>query len=255
MRAKGAVFYNGPSMVDGQPIVAIVTNFETPSKNAKTGAMLQTFILRADVDPITAVNTGQDESICDQCTHRRRLHEDGEYHRTCYVTLMHAPLNVYKAFTRGIYPDIHNLTDDVLDRMRLDHWDFMRLGAYGDPGAVPYDRWTRLMNRLGIKRHTGYSHRWKVCDQRFKDICMASADSPQDVDDANAMGWRTFLVAPEGMPTGRGAVHCPSDPSRPEVHVPCSACGQCSGHSRVNKRNVWIRPHGTTKKFIELKTA
>ena len=34
--------YDGPSMIDGKPIVVIMTGFKRASKNAKTDDMIQT---------------------------------------------------------------------------------------------------------------------------------------------------------------------------------------------------------------------
>ena len=51
---KSFIFYRGPSMLDGAPIVAIATD----SSNSKTGGMVQTWILRADIDPVTAARNG-----------------------------------------------------------------------------------------------------------------------------------------------------------------------------------------------------
>lgn len=49
--ANGFVLYEGPSVLDGAPIVAIAT---MSTKNAKTGAMVQTWILRANMAPLAA---------------------------------------------------------------------------------------------------------------------------------------------------------------------------------------------------------
>ena len=64
---SGFVFYDGPSLIDGAPIVAIAV---LESENGKTGDMVQTYILRADVDPVSALRTGEDASICGDCVHR-----------------------------------------------------------------------------------------------------------------------------------------------------------------------------------------
>ena len=45
---RGVVIYRGVSRIDGRPIVAIAT---LKTDNEKTGDMIQTWILRADVDP------------------------------------------------------------------------------------------------------------------------------------------------------------------------------------------------------------
>ena len=70
MKALGYIAYEGPSQIDGRPIVVIVNKL-AGSANAKTGAdLVQTFIIRADVAPTDALKTGADVSICGQCVHR-----------------------------------------------------------------------------------------------------------------------------------------------------------------------------------------
>ena len=54
------IIYNGPSAIDGAPIVCVVTR---DTKNRKTGDMWQAWVLRADMDPLTAIRTGADASI------------------------------------------------------------------------------------------------------------------------------------------------------------------------------------------------
>ena len=60
----GAIIYSGPSRIDGAPIVAIAV---WDSSNRKTGSMLQTYILRSDIDPRDANKYGEDFSICGTC--------------------------------------------------------------------------------------------------------------------------------------------------------------------------------------------
>lgn len=87
-KPNGYVIYQGPSELDGDPVVAIVTGFRIPSANAKTGASIpQTWILRADADPITATLTGADASVCGDCKHRGHIESGGNPGRSCYVNL------------------------------------------------------------------------------------------------------------------------------------------------------------------------
>ena len=58
---KAGVIYDGPSLIDGQPIVAIATYSD---RNTKTGQVLQTYILCKDIDPRLASKKGLDVSIC-----------------------------------------------------------------------------------------------------------------------------------------------------------------------------------------------
>ena len=55
----GFVFYDGPSLIDGAPIIGIAV---LESSNAKTGNMVQTYILRADMAPLAAIASGDDVS-------------------------------------------------------------------------------------------------------------------------------------------------------------------------------------------------
>ena len=66
------VFYDGPSALDGAPIIGIAV---LRSDNRKTGDMVQTYILRADTHPVDALRDGSDASICGDCPHRARMVE------------------------------------------------------------------------------------------------------------------------------------------------------------------------------------
>ena len=68
--ANGVIIWEGASAIDGAPIRVIATGLKTSSHNAKTGDLIQTWILRADMTPQEAVDSGADESICGGCPHR-----------------------------------------------------------------------------------------------------------------------------------------------------------------------------------------
>ena len=61
------IIYQGPSLIDGKPIIAIAT---LNSRNGKTGEMIQTWIMRSDIEPHKAIKTGEDSSVCGDCPHR-----------------------------------------------------------------------------------------------------------------------------------------------------------------------------------------
>ena len=107
----GTLIYKGPSQLDGRPIVVIAT---TGSKNAKTGNMLQTWILRADVPPVQATKTGEDYSICGDCPHRGAV--TGK--RSCYVLPFQAPLKIYLTASAEVraerrYKQLKEMSEDV----------------------------------------------------------------------------------------------------------------------------------------------
>jgi len=84
---KSAIIYNGPSLLDGKPIVVIATY---SNRNTKTGHVVQTYILRSDIHPLEASKTGEDYSICGECPMRGELTRDPSRKqakgRKCYVT-------------------------------------------------------------------------------------------------------------------------------------------------------------------------
>jgi len=65
--------WRGASPYDGTPIVLLITGLVRPSKNRKTGPMVQSYILRQDMRPIEAVTTGADAAICGACPFRPTL--------------------------------------------------------------------------------------------------------------------------------------------------------------------------------------
>ena len=164
MSAPGFVIYRGPSRLDGAPVAAIVT---TLSLNSKTGDMVQAWIIRSDVPPHEAIRDGRDKSICGDCVHR----SGSRVGRSCYVVVHFAPLNIWRVFARGDYPD---LSPDAAAAAIAGRG--LRLAAYGDPAAVPFDVWRRLIARAG--RIAAYTHAWRYCDQRFRDFLMASVETP-----------------------------------------------------------------------------
>jgi hypothetical protein len=93
------VLYEGPSRVDGQPIVVVVTGFQRRSANGKTGDMVQTWILRSDMNPLEAIHAGQDSSLCGDCP-LRGIMQDTERgtvnrRRACHVNVHQAPLRIH----------------------------------------------------------------------------------------------------------------------------------------------------------------
>src|ERR1700686_2282782 len=99
MKPNGVILYEGPSLLDGAPIVAIATGLNSKSTNRKTGAMVQTYILRANVSPTEAVASGGDKSICGDCRYRGTRGK----RRTCYVNVGQGPNAVYRAYRGGRY--------------------------------------------------------------------------------------------------------------------------------------------------------
>lgn len=228
------IVYFGPSAFDSSVrIVGVVTGMRRASKNPKTGRMAQLFILCADVDPITAIHTGQDAAICNQCGLRGCAGKA----RGCYVAVKNAPLAVWNKFTRGHYPIL--APDDI--RLALSAKDrALRLGAYGDPGALP----AYLVRRLtdGIRR-TGYTH---TDNPAFAGLVMRSVDSPREYIAAVAAGYRTFRTRTPQQPLLPGEIACPASDESGK-RTTCERCGLCDGKTSADdlRRNIAILAHGT----------
>ncbi len=213
-KPNGVILYRGPSLLDGAPIVVVATGLAGSSANVKTGAMVQTWILSDDgKDPIQAIKSGNDASVCGDCPHRGS---------SCYVNPAQAPLSVYRAVQREIYP-----TFNLADHLRLFMGRNVRLGSYGDPAAVPFVVW-RIITRFAAGR-TGYTHQWRNCDQRLQALVMASCDTPEQRRQASAAGWRTFRIRIDGSdPLMPGEFVCPAS-AEAGKRLTCEQCLACSG--------------------------
>ncbi|WP_368508079.1 hypothetical protein [Bradyrhizobium lupini] len=234
-KVNGFVFYRGPSMLDGSPIIAIATGTAKGSRNAKTGGEVQTWILRDDLSPVDAVKVGADVSICGDCKHRGM---NGTA-RSCYVTVFQAPLVVWKAAKRGLYPDVSPEAGAAILSGKV-----LRLGSYGDPAAVPVHVWRALVAH--VEGHTGYTHQWRTSDA-LRDLCMASCDSAFEQELATAQGWRTFRVMAQGEALLPREISCPAS-KEAGAKTSCSACKACGGTSAKAKVNIAILAHGAASK-------
>lgn len=226
------VVYEGPSVINGRPIVGIVTGLASPSSNVKTGPMAQLWIMDATTEPHVAVKTGEDESVCGDCPARNKW---------CYVTTFQGPLSVWRTWKRGGYQGYNE---------NLLHGCALRFGAYGDPAALPVETICKLGR--AVDRFTGYTHAWRYCDPAIKSYCMASCDTPSDQKKASADGWRTFRVAAGDYDRQAGEVICPAS-EEAGAKITCFDCGACDGRRRPTvKSHIVIGAHGAkTKRFIE----
>jgi hypothetical protein len=175
----GVILYQGPSLIDGAPIVVIANRIVSESGNAKTGAMVQTFILRQDMRPLEAARLGYDFSICGHCPHRPT--NDG----SCYVNIGRSVESVFGAYKRGRYAVPHvDYDTSILPELFAD--SIFRLGSYGDPAAAPFRVWQHATQL--VRARNGYTHQWREFPA-FSSLCMASVDSEAEATEARAGGW------------------------------------------------------------------
>ena len=215
---KSGIIYRGPSEIDGEEITAIATY---SNSNSKTGQVVQTYILREDIDPREASKTGQDYSICGDCPMRGDVTTDPARkiakNRKCYVNLGQGVLIVYKAYKRGVYQEASNC------RSELGKDRFVRIGTYGDPAAVPGIVWTQLLE--DATTWTAYTHQkpWRP------DIAMQSADTHIEAKQHWAKSMRTFRVIQDIADLDKkNEILCPASKEAGR-RVQCAACKLCKG--------------------------
>jgi hypothetical protein len=225
---KHAIIYKGPSLLDNEPIVVIATY---SNRNKKTGHVVQTYILRSDINPLEASKTGADFSICGSCPMRGEVTTDPKRKiakkRKCYVNLGQGVLIVYKAFLRGVYSEGDPRT---MGRGRV-----VRVGTYGDPAAVPSHVWDELISES--ETWTAYTHQkpWRP------DIAMQSADSHAEAIAHWKAGRRTFrVIADLGDIDKTNEALCPASKEAGR-RVQCTACKLCKGSS--NAKSIAIVEH------------
>jgi len=235
------IIWRGISLIDNKtPIVCVMTGLDAKSSNRKTGAMVQTYIIRSDLPPIEASLTRDDVGICVGCVNRKQ--ENGR--RRCYVNLGQGPRSVYEAFTRNRYP-VATLTEAAAAVAGK----FVRFGTYGDPAAVPANVWEALAN--AASGYTGYTHQWR--NRKFAKLAkftQASCETAEDVSRAHKLGFAgTFRVVPLGDELPTNALHCPASEERGKA-VQCIDCRACNG-----SRDVVIYAHGASKNYYQLTRA
>lgn len=243
-KTLGYVVFEGPSAIDGAPIAVILTGFANASTNLKTGAMIQSYIVRSDLPPVEAWREGEDASVCGDCPLRSPAAGGSG---GCYVNKGHGPRAVWDAYKRGRYEraSVAFAAKAIADTGRA-----FRMGTYGDPGAVPQAGafWRGLLVDMAPETtHTGYTHRWRDTGADLLGICMASVDSIAEMQEARARGWATFRVVGLGVREPmRGEARCPAS-AEAGKRVTCETCPMpCNGRFFPGNAGRVILAHGAT---------
>lgn len=210
--------------VNGHAFFVVAT---LKSSNDKTGNMVQTWFLLRDIKPTEAVKSGLDAStICRECP---LASGNG-----CYVTVFQAPLNVWKTWHRGKYPELA-----PKDYHKVFGGRSIRFGAYGNPSLLPISKVKAIA--AVSKGWTGYFHDWKSMArakrQAYGKYFMASTDDQCTLDMADGYGLRSFHVS---FDQPENTIECLSD----SKNLTCEKCKLCAGTYKKNKKSVWINPHG-----------
>jgi hypothetical protein len=245
---RGVIVWQGLSPITGDPIGAFLTVESTNEKTGYSGKgysvednMMQLWIMRTDIPPVEAINTGEDRAICGDCPLRGLNGKE----RACYVVVAQGPTSVYRAFKNGSYPVADSIMLKALINGRK-----VRLGAYGDPTMVPFHVIKMLVDFAS--GHTGYTHQWPNVPAEWATILMASADSVADRRNARNKGWRSFYVVPKGTDITAipNAVECMATREKnPRKCIECLACAGTRGKKSVAV-DIAIEAHGNGAKYI-----
>jgi len=183
------------------------------SNNRKTGAMVQTWIMNKD---------SLEGGGCTDCTSLE----------LCYV--FQGKKSIQKKLARGGYIDV----DINLSKKRV------RVGSYGDPTVFPLSVW----QDLGIKKHTGYTHFWRLPHvQEYKKFLMASVETLESYHLAKQLGWKVFynmldvhlgLVSIEQVKQETNILECPNTTHE----ISCYDCLLCD--PKKGGKDIFINPHG-----------
>ncbi len=223
-KAKSAIVWRGASLFTGKPIQVVLTGIDLKTANGKTGPKVQASIISQKWNPTRAYGTPRERDICGDCPLA------GPYKtRTCYVRFLAFRLGENKH--KYDVTSLHEAASSVAGKP-------VRIGAFGDPAAVPYEAWATLLEK--VPRWTGYTHAWAKCDQRFKRILMASVETREQYHAAHASGWRTFRALLPGFDLYRDEILCPYETSR----VRCVDCGLCAGMN-CGAKHIAIYSHGS----------
>ncbi len=237
--SAGAIVYRGPSQLDGAPIVGVVTGLGSRgSANTKTGSMAQLWILSDAMHPVEAVRRGADKAICGDCPLRPALAAQGA--ARCYVRKEQGPGAIWRTLQADRYPvrACDEVSDELSQAGRM-----IRLGAYGDPAALPIGVLEGLTRHV---RWTGYTHQWRGFPE-LRPFCMASVGSDAELREAIVAGWRAYRVRGPEEPLERGEIACPAS-AEMDHRTTCDACGLCNGKTGEGdrRRNIAIIDHGPT---------
>ena len=213
-----------------QSVILVITNLIKPSTNDKTGDMVQTWLL--DRDLLTAPKV-----FGAKCTSCPMVQE-------CYVsenTMGHKSVRKATLKALGLIEGNTSYQVTTLEQvLPLLRGRKLRLGAYGDPSALPIEDLRALVS--ASDGHTGYTHFYKEVDPAYAEFLMASVEDLASEMLAQSLGYRTYRVLRKGESdhevTDRSILCLESSKG-----IQCADCLVCSGTSKPNAKHVYIYEH------------
>lgn len=243
-KPTGFTLWSGPSCTDHKsPLALVVTGVGRPSKNPKTGPMLQTWLIRTDIHPMEASKLGLDKATCNECelsfSNARELRRLGLAEAdspTCYVNLCTVGA-VWRTFKDERYPALDPGLYEAVFGGRM-----VRLGSYGNLSNTPI--WVTRAVAEAASGWTMYEHNWRTRrGLQLRPFAMASVSSREAKAEAKALGWRTFRLARDADDILPDEVRCPASREFQGRKRTCAECRLCCGNS-LTAKSVVIVDHG-----------
>ena len=191
--------------------MVLLTGLHYPSRNRKTGPMLQVWVLPLNESPI---NPKSFPTVCGKCPIKKG----------CYVVRSQAPTTLFRTY--GERP-----VEPIPDQLHLG----VRLTAYGDPFFIPHEIQEELVRKSPFA--IGYTHMWRDLGAKKYPWLSASVHSVEEKAEANEKGWRTFRTQQQIELTD-DETWCPY-PERT-----CITCRKCAW------QNMAVLPHGSRRKYV-----
>ncbi len=219
-------FWEGPSEINGAPIMGYIAGEHNPSSNTKTGPALQVGVMLRGVHPWEAVSTGDDLAICGDCPLRPSNHKAAKLRgeavadNACYV-------NTGFKNAQRMSIERSEVKPKTVQAFIEEH-AFIRFGEYGNLSSLPREVLEPMLK--GAKKWAMYEHEWRRPENQWlREYAMASVHSLEEKAEANALGWRTYRTVSKDDPlpgrTTTGEIWCPN-----YTHgTTCNKCGLCNG--------------------------
>ena len=221
--------WRGNSLIDDAEIVVLMSGITRKSINGKTLDMIQISIVRTDVSPLEAVQTGLDRSICGDCKLREIIAKSENLDNKCYVDKTRGIGGTWQSWNSGKVAKMSPLDASILiSQLKQCNCEKphkrkqscsnkslgVRFGSYGDPASVPVHVWNDIRSVFkGMS--TSYTHRWDNPNVQLQGFTMASIDSQthpdihKAIDYANSLGYRTYRVLAKGETLRPDEMLCP----------------------------------------------
>ena len=196
------------------------------------GDMVKVSFLPDEISVVDAVQSRGEDTFCGSCPFRPADDEP------CYVVVGWRSQGGLQK-TSDVPPDLERCVEAV-------RWADkpLRLGPH--PSRAPLSVSKELVeasrDEQGRPRHTGFIHDWDSADLRWRDLVMASVDSPQERRFAKLMGFRTFRTKLPGQAVEPGEILCPATPEGGS-RTDCASCLLCSGRLGRGSVDIVVNRH------------